>query len=239
VSDSLIVGGTGPFTPSALLELRTTAGAFLIPRLTTAQVQALTGANGMVVYNVTAAQFQVFQAGAWAGVNTGIPARQSITVTSSVSWSPPNSIWTSLNWDTLISDMTFMYGGTGFTRAILCRVAGNYLVRLRMRIPPVASNGNLVGINKNDNTGAFLWSQALPVSGSNVEVDIQFITTLAVNDWLSVWINNQTGAWTIPVGGATFPQFGMSLIGVTGFADVFGFSDDGPPPLASGRDALK
>lgn len=47
------------------LDLTSTTGALLVPRLTTTQRDALTAADGMVIYNTTTATFQVRQNSAW------------------------------------------------------------------------------------------------------------------------------------------------------------------------------
>lgn len=63
-------GNVGIGTPdpaiSALLELASTTGALLVPRMTTTQKNALTAVNGMIVYDTTLAKFQGYEAGAWA-----------------------------------------------------------------------------------------------------------------------------------------------------------------------------
>lgn len=62
--------GIGTTTPnaSALLDLTSTTGSLLVPRMTTAQKNALTPANGMIVYDSTLDKFQGYEAGAWANL---------------------------------------------------------------------------------------------------------------------------------------------------------------------------
>lgn len=62
-------GGTGAAAASAVLELAGTSGALLLPRLTAAQIGALTGVNGMLVYNADTDRFQGYFAGAWADLH--------------------------------------------------------------------------------------------------------------------------------------------------------------------------
>ena len=64
MNGSVGIGTTSPVT-SALLELLSTTGAFLIMRMTTVQRDALTAINGMGLYNTTTNQFEKYQAGAW------------------------------------------------------------------------------------------------------------------------------------------------------------------------------
>jgi hypothetical protein len=72
IGTGLSIGGAAPAT-SAKLDLQGTDGALLISRLTTAQRDALTPANGMEIYNTTLGKFQVYEAGAWTNmVSTGV-----------------------------------------------------------------------------------------------------------------------------------------------------------------------
>jgi hypothetical protein len=66
---SALLGAVGTPVTSAALELRTTTGALLLTRLTTAQITALTAVNGMIVYNTTLDRFQGFFAGAWGDLH--------------------------------------------------------------------------------------------------------------------------------------------------------------------------
>lgn len=69
-AESFIMGnlGLGTQTPaaSAVVDIASTAGAALIPRMTTAQMDALTGADGMMIYNTTVNDFRFYVNGAWA-----------------------------------------------------------------------------------------------------------------------------------------------------------------------------
>jgi len=56
------IGTTAPAT-SAILEISSTTGAVLFPRMTTTQRDALTGVSGMVMFNTTLDKLQVFVAG--------------------------------------------------------------------------------------------------------------------------------------------------------------------------------
>jgi hypothetical protein len=61
----LAIGTSTPAT-SARLEIAGTTGALLVPRLTTAQRDALTAVNGMIIYNTTTNTMQGRINGAWA-----------------------------------------------------------------------------------------------------------------------------------------------------------------------------
>ncbi len=57
--------GIGTFSPQGALDVSSTTGAFIVPRMTTAQRDALTAVNGMIIYNTTANQFNFYENGAW------------------------------------------------------------------------------------------------------------------------------------------------------------------------------
>jgi hypothetical protein len=60
---------TGGVATSALLDLTSTTGALLVPRMTTAQRDALTAAaNGMIIYNTSTNTLQGRQGGAWTNL---------------------------------------------------------------------------------------------------------------------------------------------------------------------------
>ncbi len=57
---------------SAILELQSTTGTLLIPRMTTTQRNALiTVTNGMMIYNSTTTTFQFYQNGGWVSLSAG------------------------------------------------------------------------------------------------------------------------------------------------------------------------
>ena len=52
----------------AALEITSTTGALIVPRMTTTQRDAMTPANGMIIYNTTIPAMQGYIAGAWANI---------------------------------------------------------------------------------------------------------------------------------------------------------------------------
>ncbi len=73
-SNALVLGGTGAnavnvgigtSTPQGALDVVSTTGALIVPRMTTAQRNALTAVNGMIIYNTTDNQFNFYENGAW------------------------------------------------------------------------------------------------------------------------------------------------------------------------------
>jgi hypothetical protein len=68
-SQVLAIGTTSP-NASALLDVSSTAKGFLPPRMTTAQINAIsTPAEGLIAYNTTISHLCVYQAGAWVRIN--------------------------------------------------------------------------------------------------------------------------------------------------------------------------
>lgn len=63
-NDNIGIGTAAP-NASAKLEIASTTGSLLIPRMTTVQRNALAAVNGMGIYNTTTNQFEKYQAGAW------------------------------------------------------------------------------------------------------------------------------------------------------------------------------
>ena len=70
--DVVLVSGGGkvsvgavPAAVNALLELISTTGALLLTRMTTAQRNALTAVNGMIIYNSTTTAFNFYENGGW------------------------------------------------------------------------------------------------------------------------------------------------------------------------------
>ncbi len=57
--------GIGTSSPQGALDVSSTTGAFIVPRMTTAQRNALTAVNGMIIYNTTDNQFNFYENGAW------------------------------------------------------------------------------------------------------------------------------------------------------------------------------
>lgn len=60
--------GTSSPNSSSILDLTSTTGALLLPRMTTTQRNALTATNGMLIYNTTDNKLQGYEGGAWANL---------------------------------------------------------------------------------------------------------------------------------------------------------------------------
>lgn len=61
------IGATSPAS-SAALEVASTTGAVLLPRMTSTERDALSAANGMLIYNTTTNKFQGYENGAWTNL---------------------------------------------------------------------------------------------------------------------------------------------------------------------------
>jgi len=73
-SNSMVLGGTGAnavkvgigtTSPQGALDVVSTTGALIVSRMSTAQRDALTAVNGMIIYNTTTNQFNFRENGAW------------------------------------------------------------------------------------------------------------------------------------------------------------------------------
>lgn len=60
--------GTAIPATSAAVDITSTTGALIVPRMTTTQRNALTAVNGMIIYNTTDNQMQGYINGAWAAM---------------------------------------------------------------------------------------------------------------------------------------------------------------------------
>lgn len=63
--DSLGRVGIGNPNPAGALDVASTTGALIVPRMTTAQRDAFPPVNGMIIYNTTTNQFNFRENGAW------------------------------------------------------------------------------------------------------------------------------------------------------------------------------
>src|SRR5689334_16366289 len=55
----------------AALEIQSTLGALLIPRMTTDEINNLNASDGMIVYDTTVNDFGIHQNGAWQSIGDG------------------------------------------------------------------------------------------------------------------------------------------------------------------------
>ena len=57
--------GIGTTSPQGALDVNSTTGALIVPRMTTTQRNALSPVNGMIIYNTTTNQFNFYENGVW------------------------------------------------------------------------------------------------------------------------------------------------------------------------------
>jgi hypothetical protein len=57
--------GIGTASPAGALDVSSTTGGLIVPRMSTTERNALTAVNGMIIYNTTDDQFNFYEAGAW------------------------------------------------------------------------------------------------------------------------------------------------------------------------------
>lgn len=76
---------------SAALELQSTAGALLLPRLTTAQMNALNPTNGMIIYNSDTNKTTTYENGAWGNVDGGGAPTTATYILKSANAALPNA----------------------------------------------------------------------------------------------------------------------------------------------------
>lgn len=64
--------GIGTSTPDdyALLDLTSLTGSLILPRMSTAQRDAMTPVSGMIIFNATLATFQIYYQSGWKSINT-------------------------------------------------------------------------------------------------------------------------------------------------------------------------
>jgi hypothetical protein len=57
--------GIGTINPQGALDVHSTTGALIVPRMSTTSRDALTAVNGMIIYNTTTDTFNFYENGAW------------------------------------------------------------------------------------------------------------------------------------------------------------------------------
>src|SRR5437867_3280472 len=67
LAQGVAINGTGaPANPAAILDLSSTSGGLLLPRMTTTQMNAISSpVSGLMVYNSTTNCMMLYTAGAW------------------------------------------------------------------------------------------------------------------------------------------------------------------------------
>src|SRR6267142_198652 len=74
IADNIFTTGgveVAPTNVSCGIELQSSSTALIVSRMTTTQRNAMTAANGMLVYNTTANLFQFYENGGWVNFAAG------------------------------------------------------------------------------------------------------------------------------------------------------------------------
>lgn len=113
----------GEETVSAALEIQSTNGGLLIPRMTTEQINDLTVTDGMIVYDTTLHFFKMYQNGGWSPVGDGNVVGPTGAVT--------------------VGNIPIFVGGTG------TQIADSFVQILQVSPPPL-SKSKAVNTNVNE-----------------------------------------------------------------------------------------
>jgi hypothetical protein len=202
------VGETGAApAASAVLDLQTTHGALLLSRLTSAQRDALTPTNGMMLFNTDAQRVQVRLSSTWQSL--AIP-QLTASMALGTPYGPPNSVWQNVPYDTVTNDLSGMRGGPA--GGLVCLLAGTYLCVLAMVYPPT-TGGNQVGLFGFAKNGAYSapFANGSTPAGVATNTPVTFTATVALvaGDYVNVVVGNYNGGVTIPIGAT----WSMSKIG--------------------------
>ena len=60
--------GVGTLNPSGVMDLNSTSGALIVPRMSTTQREGLPQQNGSIIYNTQTNEFNFYENGSWSGL---------------------------------------------------------------------------------------------------------------------------------------------------------------------------
>ena len=194
--------GTSSPAPSAALEISSTTGALLLPRLTTAQRDLLTAEIGMIIFNTTDLKAQVCSAD-----NTVPQIDQSNLVFDNSIYDSGQSFqagmtgdWTQIE----VNNISFgpqtgtlnIYSGEGNGGALLISqpislVAGTNVITLSTPIPITAGNQYtfLTDILMNCSTSINPYANGTAYAGTNAESPYDLFFKIIVLPSTPVWTN--------------------------------------------------
>lgn len=202
---------------SAILELQSTTGALLIPRMSTTQRNALdnttsTICNGMMVYDSTLNDFVFYQSGAWVTLSSasGIQGPASSTLHAV-------SLWGNTGGTALVDSVVVINPTTGATTGMVSLTLGTALSSTGTLFFDNAVNSNFIGLKSG--TAAASVTYILPLSDaatanapliSDAAGNLSFGTAIALGTASTttgtVTLLNSTNAHTLVLrAGATTP----------------------------------
>ncbi len=235
----IAIGTTSPNT-SAALDISSTTGSLLVPRMTTAQRNALTPTAGMVIFNTTADSLQSYKA--TGGTATSIDISQAVwSINYGIARYSQSFIPTVSG--TLYSVTLLIDGGTGSstlnifsgagvggtlldTQPLTVSTAAGTEIEIIIATPPTLTAGNTYTFDvttsgfgfRVQNTNVYANGNAYQNTNSQLTHDLYFKTkmTVATGSWVSSG-PGATGA-TGPAGatGATGPAGATGATGAQG-----------------------
>lgn len=211
-------------TPSALVELQSTTGAFLVSRMTTVQRDALSATPGMILFNTDTNFFDLYQGSSWVNVNTGAGGGDMTGPGSSVDSSIALFSGTS---GALLKDSAVLIDSSGNITHIDNASANSIVVGSLTGTPTTTSSA----LEVQGTTTAFVFSR---MTGSERDaLDPTNGMTIYDNDtnMLQCYLD---GVWTTLAAGGSGDVFGPSESvenNLAIFADTTGkvLSDSGKP----------
>lgn len=220
---TLKVGPSTPLNASALLEIQGTTGAFLLPRMTTTQKNAIASpTNGDVVFDTTLSQYSAYLSGSWVQITTGGGAVWGLI---SGTLSNQTDLQTALNLKAPLASPTFT--GTVTAPTFLGALSGNASTATALAAIPsgcssnqfsnsIAANGNLgcTAINYNQLSGVLPNPSASTLGGveSAAPVTHQWINSISTS---GVPALSQPGFGDLSGSLNLASQVGSSLLGVS------------------------
>jgi len=131
IPNPTIVGGA---PVSTVLELQSTTGAFLLPRMTSTQRDALvTITNGMMIYNTTTSLIQGYEGGSWSGTGPGTVTSVSGTL---------NRITVTNPTTTPVIDISAAYVGQASITTVGALASGSLAAGFTPVTVPLGGTGN-------------------------------------------------------------------------------------------------
>ncbi len=202
--------GIGTITPndSAALEISSTTGALLIPRMTTTQRDALTAVNGMLIYNSTTNTFQKYENGAWVEFNNywepGSGTQSLQTVGDDASGD--NSIAISTDGTAVADDVLTIAFGSNSKASNNSAIAFGYFAQAYGNAANAFGEGAVANINQTTNlSGPLITKKTSALVGANYfNEGAAAVITLTTEEVSLTSIADYT--ITIPAGAKFYPD---------------------------------